>query len=337
MKKWLLLPIALVALVVLIGMGLIGAWLPGQVEDSLEANWPDATPVIQRGWFSTSVVAQTSTSRLSLDFQHLPWWRGAWLTGVGELELTEPEARIDLDGLFSLSGHFQLNAESESVRWTSVEENRIEQLSVEFTLQRDRQGRLNADADTLIFSDRLGNRLDLRQIDLEKHWQPTGEDMREWMLDLQATAPQQPSSRLSLKASSVEAEALTALIDSLSELNRAPPESLQAQMAGLGLLGAWQQLAQAGLILELNPLALDQQINITGRWQPGTNELQLSGGGSNRSALDWLAPIIGLSQQLTPQLAREQAWQFLENAENHNQLTIQGEQFELTQARANQP
>ena len=332
MKKWLLFPVALIALVVLAGPGLIGAWLPGQVEHSLESNWPDATPVIRRGWFSTSVTAQTATSRLNLDFQHLPWWRGALLTASGELILTDPEARIRLDGAFSLSGTVGITAEGDSIRWAGVEENRIGQLHVGLRLERGQRGQLHARANTLILSDRMGNRLDLRQLDLDSHWQATTETLREWALDLQATAPDKPASRLALDASSIDAEALNALTAALSELNRAPPESLQAQMAGLGLLGAWQQLVQAGLTMELHQLSLDQQVELSGRWQPELNELQLYGGGANRTALDWLGPIIGLSRQLPPQQARAQAWQLLESAEDHNQLTIRGEQFEFVQS-----
>lgn len=341
MKKWLLFPVglivALMGLAVLAGPGLIGAWLPGQVEQSLESNWPDATPVIRRGWFGTSVVAQTGTSRLKLDFRHLPWWRGTLLTASGELILTEPEARIGLDGVFSLSGEVGIDAESHSIRWAGVEENRIEQMQLALRLQRGQQGRLHARANALILSDPLGNRLDLRRIDLESHWQPSSEDLREWALDLQATAPEKPASRLLLNATSMDAEALSALSGALYELNRAPPESLQAQMAGLGLLGAWQQLVQAGLKMELNQLSLDQQIELSGQWQPNLNEWHLIGGGANRNALEWLGPIIGLSQQRVPQQARIQAWQLLESAEDHNQLTIRGEQFEFIQSEARQP
>ncbi|MEM7054926.1 MAG: hypothetical protein AAF446_10320 [Pseudomonadota bacterium] len=337
MKKMLLTLICILALAGLTLPGLIGAWLPGQVEESLEQNWPDATSVIERSWFSSSVMAQRGNSRLNLKFQHFRWWRGALLDGVGQLELDQPEARIELSVQFGLKGQLLINADSDRIRWPGIETNQVDRIELALELQRNHQGGMSVSADAVRLADPYSNELELRSIKINSNWQNNSEDLRRLWLDVYAQRPDQPASRLQLTTSSIEPEALNQLTSALSELNRAPPESLQAQMAGLGLVSAWQQLVQAGLKFDLHELLLDRQVDIRGSWQPNQQWLILLGGGYTPTALDWLGPILGLNQGIAPEQARQQVWLWMQDASTHSLMTLHGEHFELDTSKADTP
>ncbi|MEM1081010.1 MAG: hypothetical protein AAGH65_05460 [Pseudomonadota bacterium] len=330
MKKWLLILGLVFGLALLIVPGLIGAWLPGQIQRTLEQRWPDATPVIERGWWSTSVTAQSSTSRLQLSLTHLPWWRGQWFSGQGRWRLTEPAAEIDLNGQLTFSGSVHLDAVAPQLRWNSVEDNRIESLTLALAVDRGLATQLHVTAQRLVFSDALGNRMVLDDGQLSSAWQRTSEQQRDWTVVLTARRPYQASSAIRLHAAKLDAQGVANAAVSIGELTRAAPNSLQAQMAGLGVLSAWQELVQGGLVLTIQEVALDQLIAFQGRWQPGIPALEMTGGGPIELALDWMTPMIGLNQALPPELARAQAWSLLTQGTDQGLLMLADEQFEWT-------
>jgi len=328
MKKWMLVLLLVVATGLLVVPGLISAWLPGQLRQSLEESWPDAMPVIQRGWFSTSLTARSPTEQLDLTFQHVPWWQGAWLTGTGELRLTEPAGVIALDGRLGGLGLLEIQASSTGMRWTSQAPNQIGNLEIQLSGLRGQGLNLSANATTMVFSDPLGNQLKLQDVHIDSDWRWIDEATRGWHVTIDSQRPNQPASRLSMQWSTIDAAAAASLMESLGEMNRAAPDSLQAQMAGLGLLSAWQQLVQSGLTLEPSTLNLDQQFQLEGQWQPKVRNLNLQGGGPIVIALDWLTPILGLNQQIRPNQAREQAWSMMAAGEEQGLLRIADEQLE---------
>ncbi|NEP61582.1 MAG: YdgA family protein [Symploca sp. SIO2G7] len=335
MKKFFLGLLFVLALIALGLPGLIAAWLPGQIEQSLDEHWPEATLVVERGWFNTTAIAQQGRTQLKLECHHLRWWRGTLLDANGNLMLSEPQTNIEIDARFNLDTTLHIHAHSERVEWAGTGTNRIDAPTFTLELNGSGEGKLVASARRLNLADILANELALAEIQVESNWRGSDERLDQVRLNIQTERAAQPLSQLNLTAASIDREALAQLNMAWSELQNAPPDSLQAQMAGLGLISAWQQLVQAGLVLELETLNLDREVSISGRWQPDQNMLGLQGGGRTPAALDWISPMLGLSQQLPAEKARAKAWQWIQQAADNDYLRLDGEQFEINDAAIN--
>ncbi|MFN2333786.1 MAG: hypothetical protein ABR550_05105, partial [Wenzhouxiangellaceae bacterium] len=164
----------------------------------------------------------------------------------------------------------------------------------------------------LLILDGLGNRLVLEDSRLRLDWQPVAQQQGQAAVVIEAGRLTQGPSRIALRAEQINLEALQQLGHSLSALAAGERGGAASTMALLGAASAWQQLAAAGLDIELSELTLDQLFSLSGRFVPHVNRLSLNGGGRPETVLDWWSSVIGLARGLRPIEARREARQALD-------------------------
>jgi len=146
---------------------------------------------------------------------------------------------------------------------------------------------------------------------------------------LNATRPGRPASRLRLVADRIDAERANNLLEALSAALETRPGSATASIAWLGVASAWEQLARAGLVIELEPLVLNGAATLEGRWMPADGPPRWTGGGRLDTIEDWWIPIAGLARAEPSVQLREELRLQLEQAARTGRLVIDGDRFEL--------
>ncbi|NKI36195.1 hypothetical protein HFP89_13575 [Wenzhouxiangella sp. XN79A] len=333
-RRWprllLALTVALVVALTLLTPGLLGLLVHQRTEAWLAESWPDATVRWQRGWFSSRLEAADGRTHLVLRLAHPPTDLAGPLAADGTLTLAAPQGRIALDATLHWPLHLGLDAEAArlqqadtGVGWTAERPT--------LALFRRRHGAvdLQLGAAELSLTGPPDARLSVRDPSLRVT--DDGADPGRLSIDLDARRPGQPASRLRVAADGIDRERAGAVIEAVSAALATRPGSAGASIAWLGVASAWEQLARAGLSLTVDPLALDGEARIEGRWQPAAGAPAWTGGGRITAVEHWLVPILGLVRaEPAAQLRDELRLQF-ERAAERGALSLDGDRFSLTE------
>jgi hypothetical protein len=104
---------------------------------------------------------------------------------------------------------------------------------------------------------------------------------------------------------------------------------MDQQLALLTIAGAWQQLAEAGLEIELAELSLDRDTAFVGRWTAAGPSPLVRGGGHHQTLHTWLATIIGFTRAISPQTAEREASAWMAQLIEQQWLQIEDDRFEF--------
>ena len=328
LRALLLAALALLVVGAVLAPGLLGWFVHQRSSALLAESWPDATVRWQRGWFASRLEAADGQAHLVLDLRHPPLDLSAPLTADGTLTLAEPAARIALDTALGWSFHLEVAARADDLRSSAAISIRAERPRLALWRGRDGALDLRIEADGVALAGPPDARLDTRDVVLTSAFD--GDDPGRFELDLSAARSGRPASRLRVVAERIDAERAGALGDALGAALAAPPDSATASIAWLGVASAWEQLARAGLVLELAPLALDGEARVEGRWAPADGPSNWQGGGDLAAVEAWLVPILGLARAEPSDQLRDEVDLWLEQAAAAGRLRIDGDRFELT-------
>lgn len=291
-RRRLLLVVSLLLGIVLLVPGLLGLFVHRQVAGLLAEDWPEATVRWQRGWFTSRVEAADADAHLLLRFRHPPLDLGALMDANGQLTLSAPAARIDVSGRFDWALGTAIDARAPTLEFADRVSGSASGLVLDVDRRRDGRLDLRVTADRFELRRAPDARLDLRTAHIALH--SDGQDPGRLAIELDATRSGAAASRLRLAADTVDRARAAELASALSIALRTPPESAGASLAWLGVASAWEQLARAGLAIELAPLDLDGRARIEGRWVPADGEPELRGEGELDALAGWIVPISGL-------------------------------------------
>lgn len=313
MKKLILILVLLTAVAVVLGLPAAVGWF---VQDRISAvtseQLPDARVEWDQGWFRSGVRIEDEAFDARLDFRHASPGTG-WLSVDGLVNLVDMTAAIDIDARMSLGGTLSVNAQAPALDIPGPVTWQYDAPAVRVVAEQGGDTRASGSAEGLLIVDGIGNRLAFAEPRLDVNLTSGSKQSASGRLSLTARRVGRAESRLVIGLSSISAVAAAELVQSLRQLADAEPDSTAARLGAIGAASAWQQLAAAGLTIELEELVLDGQAHLAGQWQPGTRTLALAGQGERATIIDWWSNITGLTGQLPPEEARSIARQGLED------------------------
>lgn len=333
MRRLLIITLALLVIAALAAPAAIGWLLHERVQPALEQRFPGAGVDWQKGWWQSRIELDSPALTGRAGIRHLPLSPPGWLaldarlTPAAGSELRT--AAVQVDGHLGITGTLTLRAASDVLELAGPVVWQYRGPRIELTARRDGVLRADALADWLLIHDRLGNQLAFTDGALEIDWTPGSGQTADLALSLTLQRDGEAPSRLTLKAASVDRDAFGQLLEFASQLGRAEPGSASAGMAALGLAGAWQQLRQGGLTVQLEALSVDGQGELTGRWQAdrGAAAPDLSGALPLKPTLDWTAQILGLATALSPGAARTAARDLLDSLIAEGRLRVEDQRI----------
>lgn len=301
MKKTLIILLLLaMAIWLLVLPGLVGLSVqravPGWLEETLaEDQWQ-----LERGWFSSRLaIALDHDQQLTFQARHLPPIQAAWLRTTGGGRLCEWLPELNIDGQIGLTGQTRLTATGPTIQWPAgpvAFHSGATALTLD--LAPGQAAHLVAGSAGLNARGREAVEwaADYGQLNLD--W-TTDEGFGQLALRLEFndTQPAESALWLDLAIRSIELEALGLLADAYEQLRLAPPDSISERLALLSLLGAWQQLVQAGLTIEIQDARLGELLQLEGRWNGQRDQGEITGGGQLETLLLGLAPYVALASQ----------------------------------------
>ena len=326
--------ILLIALTLIIGLWLVAGplavgtylrtWGPAWIE-----TWgPTTSHQFDSGWFESRMAAEwPDGSRMVLTGRHLPPTRPAWLALIGEFQSVRTPDPIRIKGRFGVFGNLELTMTSPRLKLNEAIELDAGRPAVRILQQASGAFELEANFAYLEMTDARANRLQLEASKLRVDWKPRSQNKADLELALDTGRDGQDPSHARLEFLHVDRRALAEFVTGFEQFRVARPDSFEARMAALTMAGAWQQLAEAGLEVELKRLDLDGQARFSGRWEPATGHPQISGDGITQSLLDWLQPIIGLVGDVDTEDAEREARAWLEALANRRWLHTQDDTF----------
>ena len=307
------LAIWLVVLPGLVGLSVQRA-LPGWLDETLtDSQWQ-----LDRGWFTSRLsIALDPDHRLDLQARHLPPTQAAWLSTAGQGQLLPWLPELNLDGQIGLRGQTRLTATSPAAQWAGPVAINSGAAALTLDLSPGQAVHLVLGTADLEANGSHGAGLAADYGQLNIDWTThEGFGQLDLRLELDNTRPADSALWLDLSIRSIELDALGLLADAYDQLRLATPDSMSERLALLGLLGAWQQLVQAGLAIELEEARLGELLTLEGRWSGQRDQGEITGGGQLETLLIGLAPYVALGSRGSIADAEE---------------TIMGWVFELTE------
>jgi len=240
----------------------------------------------------------------------------------GLINLVAAAAAIDIDARVSLGGTLTVNAQAPALDVPGPVTWQYDAPSLRAVAEQGGDTRVSGTADGLLVVDGIGNRLAFAEPVLDFKLDSESMQTASGRLTLTARRVGRPESRIMVNISSINANAIAELVQALRQLAGAEPESAAAGLGAIGAASAWQQLAAAGLTVELDELVLDGQARLSGRWIPDNRQLTLNGEGDRATIVDWWSNIVGLAQQIPPEEGRSRARQTLEDLAAQGAITL---------------
>ncbi len=324
-KAFIILVLLLTATWLLAMPALVGAFLRGWLPDWIEETAPAAEASYQVGWFSTRLDVSDQNLVADLRARHFPPFGLAWVDLSGTIHTDFADNGLRVAGQLGLTGRTDVRLNADAMTLASEPDIQTANAGLVFTQLVDGGAHVILDLTSLLMADRLGNHLNPDQLLARLDWTPLDEDHAHLELDLQLTGP--GMARLSLIAAPVHREAMAELLDGIEQLRAARPDTVDQQFALLTIAGAWQQLALAGLELDLREFSLAGDTVFRGLWRTGSSWPEIEGTGDINELLDWLVPIIGLSRQLSPEAAEHEARAWLVELVDRDWLEPREERF----------
>lgn len=323
MKKLILILAPLVALTVALGLpAAIGWLLHDGLSDTIGKNLPAAGVEWDRGWFRSGVRIEDEDFRARLDFRHAPLGPPGWISVQGLVTLTAPAATIDMTARLALDGSLALAASAPTLDMPGPVTWQYRAPVVRLDAGREGDFEFHGSAESLLIVDGIGNRLSFVKPVLEASAQTASDRTSTARLTLETRRVGQAQSRLALDLASVDRAAFSELVEALRQLIGAQPDSTAAGLGAIGAASAWQQLVAGGLRIEVLELVLDNQLSLSGQWQPNDKSFSLTGEGARATVLEWWTNIVGLAGQLPPEQARIAARQGLQDLADGGAITI---------------
>lgn len=326
-KALIILALLAIAIWLVILPGLVGLYIKRSLPAWLDESGPLSLTEQRSGWFSSSLKLDGPDWQLSARARHVPPTQAAWLELAGQLQPAWLEQPLDFDGALGLSGNSQLQLNTD--RLATRTEPAIAAGASDLILQQSAPGQVEAHLAlaALSLEDTLGNRLMPGDSRLTLNWHRI--DPAHSSLHLNMKLDESPS-KLMLRVEPIAIEPARELIQGIEQLQQARPETIDQQMALLTIAGAWQQLAEAGLVIELGELSLDAETRLAGRWVTADGLPVVQGAGQLETLLDWAASLIGLSRGISPEMAEREARGWLTSLVDAEWLKPEGERFEFS-------
>ncbi|TVS11780.1 MAG: hypothetical protein EA419_07000 [Wenzhouxiangella sp.] len=323
----------LLALPILVGL-FLGDWV-----EEWTADWPEPDAVdFRSGWFR-SELNWTSADGIDLALQarHVPPLRPGLVRIEGLVSTPMTPEPAQLNGHLGLTGAWHLQGRVTKV--ASPATPGLEAHAVHINLAQPSGQPL-----TLILrAEQLRNRAepaapDLRDLRLMARHRSDDHEAHHLGLDLELEADNLGPAGLTLSAGPADPQALADLIDGLSQWATAQPDSLAQRMGLLTVAGAWQQLAAAGLVVQLERLRLGENVRLSGRWATALPQPQLEGGGQTTELIDWHVGLATALAAQTPDQAELEARAWLMTLAQHGWIRLEEEHFRVqVPDRPNQP
>ena len=310
--------------------GLVGVYLKAQVPEWTEGWLDPAQSRFDNRWFGSRLSAGLADGTdIELRGRHLPTLPPGLLDIRGQIAGPQSSTPIRLRGHFGITGQTILGIKADDLAWS---DHRREfnggALSVRLDRERERTG-LKLDSGPLSIEDRLGNRLGLEQLDLTIERSRNPGRSTDLSLALNTTRIMGAPSRLDISVRNIDGEALASLIEAAGQYRQAAPGSLDQRLAALGLAGAWQQLAEAGLNIERVELELERKLIVSLSWKPAAGPPRYQGDGELAVLVEWAAALLGLAVSVPPQEARSQVRTRLEQLAEAGHIQIERGRFQL--------
>ncbi len=298
MKRLLIIVSVLLVIWLLLLPGLVGVYLRGALPLWLEeANDGMAPPPVvdyRIGWFGSRLEAQTADGlEVRIQARHLPPGRAAWLSLDGELQAPISDQPIALRGQIGLAGASDFQLDAAALRLDEPFPLQVQ--SGQLALRRSGTSLLSLSLQEPVFGDPTRQPLSYPLTEARLEWRALADDKGDLQMALAAGDGGPDDLRLLLSARSVALAPAAELLAAQQQLQAAEPDSFDQRMALLGLAGAWQQLAAAGLVIELEALDLGAESRIEGRWQTDSGGPVVSGSGLMGELERSLLPIITLA------------------------------------------
>ena len=322
MKKLILILVLITAATVVLGVpAAIGWFIQDRISATASERLPDARVEWDRGWFRSGVRIEDEAFDARLDFRHASPGAG-WLSVDGLVNLVEMTAAIDINARLSLGGTLTVNAQAPALDVQGPVTWQYDAPELRVVAERGGDTIISGTAEGLLIVDGIGNRLAFAEPELD--FKLTSESMQtaNGRLTLTAQRIGQADSRVVVNLSSINATAVTELVQALRQLSGAEPDSTAAGLGAIGAASAWQQIAASGLRIELEELVLDGQARLSGQWVPDSQALTLNGEGDRATIVDWWSNIVGLTRQIPPEDGRHMARQALEDLAAQGAITL---------------
>jgi hypothetical protein len=331
MKKTFIILLLLLIAVWLIGMpALVGqyvrVWVPEWLADIEATDDSQFEP----GWFRSDLrISPGHDVHARLNARHMPPTGLAWLRLDGEIDIPHTAEPTRVLGHLDLNGLIRLKTDSRKLALDGPPHFQAGSLGIDFAQGPKGKTRFKTELDELAWFDELGNRLEFDAANGVMNWQVLGPDHAGLELSVRFDHHQQPTLDLLIKAAPLETNALNQLLEGIRQLLAAPIDSMARQMALLTIAGAWQELRQHGLEIQLERLALGPNTEFSGQWLTASDPPRLSGQGQIDDLVDMFAPIIGLTRGLPPGHAEHQAREWIATLVQERVLIPENGQFRL--------
>lgn len=306
--------ILLLAATWLVGMpALVGQYVRAWVPEWLANIEATEDSHFEPGWFRSNLeVSPGNDIHARLKARHMPPIGLSWLYLEGEIDTPHSAESTRVRGHLDLDGRIRLVAEGRNLTFSQQPRFRTRTLQINLDQRPEGKTRLLTDLTGPAWSDEIGNRLDFDRAVTIMNWQALGPDHAS--LDIAASFNHQDQLKLDLaiQASPLEVNVLGQLVDGIRQLLAAPPDSMARQMALLTIAGAWQELGQHGLEIELERLVIGSSSEFSGQWKTASGMPAMTGRGHTEDLLELLTPIVALIQTLPPTRAEREAREWIQ-------------------------
>ncbi len=289
--------VAICAIWLLLLPFLVGLYLRAAVPE-WTAGWPEPEAVeFESGWFY-STLNWTSSDGIAraLRARHVPPLRPGLLRSEGSVDAPATPAPARIRSHFGLTGGWNLQTVSDRIEDPGALALEARGLALNLARPAGQPLTLSLSAEQLAqgqFSDTgvLGPvRLLARQHEDDQGGRHLG-------MELTLASEELDEATLTVSAGPAEPEALAELIEGLVQWAGSEPDSLTQRLALLTVIGAWQQLADGGLVVRVERLELGDQTQLSARWAARDTQPVVEGGGNAEDVAAWYAKIATLAGQ----------------------------------------
>ncbi|MEE4330132.1 MAG: hypothetical protein V2J10_04640, partial [Wenzhouxiangella sp.] len=329
MKKWLIIVLVLAATIWLAVLpGVVGLVVGNSVEQWLDESAPTAESHFERGWFASRLALADTHLKADLAARHVPPTRPGWLEVSGEVDLRQLPDGGRVDGFMHINGRTRVAIVAPRFLAGVSTRALLEALTLEFEQHPAGHTRIDLGAAGLALANSAGLDLDYAGLELDLERGPVSDTASRLELELRLGESSDPQAlALTLTAAPIDDLSFDQLLDGLGQLQRARPDSYDAQLALLTLAGAWAGLANAGLVIELDRLALGESSRLDGRWDVAAGQPRITGGGRSEDLLEFIKRLVSLTREAAPAAAEPEARAWIRTLVERTWLTLEGERF----------
>ena len=274
----------------LIMPGVVGIYLRDSVPDWL-SEW--STPEeagYKPGWFQSELHWQPEPAlELRLRARHFPPLRAGWLALTGTLELPLSTQPAELRGHVGLAGGWHLHVRADDFRPLINGNIEARGLSLNVSQTGGQPQTMILRADELTLQPHRPALTDVRMRGLQR---PVEDGMVRAGLEIELSDQQLGEAGLRLQAGPMDPDQLAFLFQGLGQLADSTPGSMSEGMAMMTVVGAWQEMAAGGLVIELEHLQLGDDTRFRGRWIAGQAQPVLVGSGQIDGLAAWLQRLL---------------------------------------------